>query len=201
VTVDAVAPPELTRAEVRDRIFRATVARDEGMAFAEWAEDARYGWNRDLIDQAIDWFAQTGERFSANDIRDLLPPDTPVQGLMGSRFGVAAWRRFTIAPVDNTTSLKRNTHCKPIGVYVGSAFAEPGRPLGWWAAMMNDYRAARAAWEAKRESGDPVPARFSHGAAIACYQLEDADFRAAFPPPTLRGWLEASRRPDDEASA
>lgn len=193
-------PPELTRAEVRERIFLAGLARDEGMAYAEWAEDARYGWSRDLIDQAIAWFAQTGERFSANDIRDLLPPDTPVRGLMGSRFHVAAWRRFTICPVDGTESLKVNTHRKSIGVYVGSAYAPPGRPMGWWWAMLEDYRSARAAWEAKRESGDPVPPEFAHGGLVACYQLEDPEFRAAFPAPMLRDWLEANRR-DDQVSA
>ena len=35
------------------------------------------GWNRALIDQGIDMFAQSGVPFSANMLRELLPFDLP----------------------------------------------------------------------------------------------------------------------------
>lgn len=141
VTDQVTAPPELTRAEVRDRIAVAAAARDEGMAWAEMAEDERGGWTRSLIDQAIAWFAQTGQRFSANDLRELLPDDLPVQGLMGSRFRHAANHlgliRQVVAEVryaDDSVgyipvtvpSTKENTHAKGVTVWVGVANEEPG---------------------------------------------------------------------------
>lgn len=62
--------------------------------------------------------------------------------------------------------------------------------------LVEDYRDARAAWEALRESGAQAPTSVpgvAHSEA-AIYQLEDEDFRAAFPPPTFRQWLEANAR-------
>lgn len=52
-----------------------------------------------------------------------------------------------------------------------------------------DYRAARAAWEALRESDVIVDVAGAAGADVAAYQLEDDDFARAFPPPTFREWL------------
>lgn len=113
------APPMLTRAEARDRIAAAAAARDEGMAFAEMAEDARGGWYRALVDQAIVWFALTGEPFSANTFRDLLPDDGPWRGLMGSRFTHAHKNLGIIRCVGGEASTLENTHLKDIGKWRG----------------------------------------------------------------------------------
>lgn len=40
-----------------------------------------------------------------------------------------------------------------------------------------DYRDARDAWEALRESEE-------------CMQMEDDEFAEAYPPPTLKQWME-----------
>jgi len=120
-----VAPLELTRAEVRERIARAAAERDRGMAWAEMAEDERGGWTRALVDQAIAWFAQTGDRFSANDLRELLPDDLPLRGLMGSRFQIAA-RTGVIRAVAWVPSTKENTHTKPIYKWIGAEFLDLG---------------------------------------------------------------------------
>lgn len=69
-------------------------------------------------------------------------------------------------------------------------------------AMVQEYQDARNAWEAQRESGTTVPALYADGGElVSMYQLEDADYRAAFPPPTFRTWLEghAGSRKDPDA--
>lgn len=117
----AEAPAEATEAacehvpqSVRDALKAARAARDEGIAAAENADVL--GWDRHLIDQAIDAFADTGEPFSANDLRDLLPDVR--SALMGARFLAASCRR-RIRRVGRTPSTKENTHFKPIDLWIG----------------------------------------------------------------------------------
>lgn len=57
-------------------------------------------------------------------------------------------------------------------------------------AQVDEYRAARAAWEALRESSTIVDVAGGAGAAIAAYQLEESDFRGAFPAPNFKEWLQ-----------
>lgn len=120
-----LAPPELTRAEVRGRIVAAVAERDRGMEWAQLADAERGGWYTALVDQAIAWMAQTGESFSANDIRELLPDDLPAQGLMGSRFAHARKNLGLIRWVGYATSTKKNTHAKPVGIWIGVDHEEP----------------------------------------------------------------------------
>ena len=66
---------------------------------------------------------------------------------------------------------------------------EGGHKPHWWRDLVTSvYRDQWDAWEALRESGSIIPpgaVAGASGAAISAYQLEDADFRAAYPPPTL----------------
>ena len=101
---------------VVDAIAAAIAARDEGMRQAEEAD--RSGWNKALIDQAIDAMALTRRPFSANDLRELLPSDVPTP-LIGSRFQHASRNRGVIRRVGLTTSTKKNTHGKDVGQWVG----------------------------------------------------------------------------------
>lgn len=68
--------------------------------------------------------------------------------------------------------------------------ASPGRH--WWRELVtNTYRDSRDAWEALRESAQPAPSSVPGVAhsSVAMHQLEDDDFRRAFPPPTFRDVL------------
>lgn len=97
-------------------VAAAVAARDEGMRQVE--DSDLTGWNRALLDQAIDAFALTGRPFSANDMRDLLPDDLP-SGLYGARFHHAANNRGVIRFVGYTRSTKKNTHAKAVALWVG----------------------------------------------------------------------------------
>lgn len=103
-------------ADLHSRIADCIAARDEGMRRAE--ESDRSGWNKALIDQAIDVLAATGQPFSSNDLRILLPEDLPGP-LFGARFQHAVNNRGVIRFVGQTRSTKRNTHGKAVNVYVG----------------------------------------------------------------------------------
>lgn len=107
-------------AEVHAKIADCIAARDEGMRQAEEAD--RSGWNKALIDQAIDVLAGTGEPFSANDLRVLLPDDLPGP-LFGARFQHAARNRGVIRTHGRISSDKKNTHAHEIRVWVGHAQA------------------------------------------------------------------------------
>jgi hypothetical protein len=102
--------------ELHERIAVCIAERDRGMALAE--ESDRSGWNKALIDQAIDAMADTGEQFSANDVRILLPDDVPT-ALIGNRFNHAATNRGVIRFLGYVRSTKRNTHNKQVGLWVG----------------------------------------------------------------------------------
>lgn len=107
-------------ADLHAQISECVALRNEGMAQAEEAD--RSGWNKALIDQAIDVFAATREPFSANDLRVLLPDDLPGP-LFGARFRYAANERGVIRFHGWTSSSKKNTHAHPIRVWVGRAQA------------------------------------------------------------------------------
>lgn len=104
-------------AELHGTITAAVAARDEGMRQAEEADWS--GWNKALIDQAIEAFAGSGQRFSANDLRVLLPTDVPGP-LFGARFS-AAQTQGRIRFCGYTRSTKPNTHGKPVAIWRGTA--------------------------------------------------------------------------------
>lgn len=57
--------------------------------------------------------------------------------------------------------------------------------------VIDAYQAARSAWELRRESGELVPTNVpgAAGGSIACYQLSDEEYAAAFPPPRFKDFL------------
>lgn len=61
----------------------------------------------------------------------------------------------------------------------------------WVQAAAADYRGARDAWEAARESGRPAPSSVpgAAGANVSMMQLEDADYRAHVPAPRFAEFL------------
>lgn len=69
-------------------------------------------------------------------------------------------------------------------------------------AFVEEYRDARHAWEALRESDTIVMgvAGTAH-AAIAAYQLTDEEFARAFPPPLFRDWLLSRANNSDQLPA
>lgn len=102
-------------ADLHAKLSVCIAERDAGMAQAEEAD--RSGWNKALIDQAIDVFAGTGLPFSSNDIRAVLPGDLP-GALFGARFSAALTSK-RIRFIGFTRSTKKNTHGKAVNVYVG----------------------------------------------------------------------------------
>lgn len=98
-----------------EQILEAQKARDEGMSIAQVADEERGSWDSKVIDQAIEAFAEQGRPFSMNDIRPLLPEVRP--SLIGVRFTNAS-RRGYLRRVGMTPSLKRNTHLKPVALWL-----------------------------------------------------------------------------------
>ena len=79
---------------------------------------------------------------------------------------------------------------------------------GWQRDAVTAYRDARDARQALRESGAIVPAGAvagTAGADIACYQLTDSEFAAAYPAPRLADFLrdaaDARRAPEEVTAA
>lgn len=62
------------------------------------------------------------------------------------------------------------------------------------ARLVAEYRDARDAIEALRESGSVVPASSGYGAPVAYYQLERGDFDAIAPRLTFKDWLRSHTR-------
>lgn len=63
---------------------------------------------------------------------------------------------------------------------------------GWQRDAVTAYRDARHAWEALRESGDPIPAGVvagTAGANVGAYQLTDEEFARAYPAPRFADFL------------
>jgi hypothetical protein len=100
---------------VVEAVREAIAQRDAGMLAAENADPL--GMDRDLIDKAITAFAAAGDPFSANDLRHLLP-DTVRPALWGARF-YAASTAGRIRFLGYRRSTKKNTHGKPVGLWVG----------------------------------------------------------------------------------
>lgn len=90
----------------------ALKARDEGIAQVEAAADDQ---DRAVIDQAIREVAARGVRFSANDVRPLLPAVRPA--LIGARF-LAAANRKEIRRVGYVKSTDPKTHAHPIAEWI-----------------------------------------------------------------------------------
>ncbi len=106
---------EPTAVEKREALITAARAeRDAGIAAAEDADLT--GWDRKLIDQAIEVFATDGLPFSSNTLRPLLPDVRPA--LMGARFLWAA-NQGRIRRIGFEPSTKRNTHTKPVALWIG----------------------------------------------------------------------------------
>lgn len=95
-------------------IDQARHARDVAISLAEDAD--RDGWDRKVIDQAIESFADKGVAFSSNDVRPLLPEVRPA--LIGARF-LAAARSGRIRRVGYVPSTQKTTHGHPVAQWVG----------------------------------------------------------------------------------
>lgn len=67
--------------------------------------------------------------------------------------------------------------------------------------MVGEYHDAVTHLENNRESGAIVPAAYSSGAMVAAYQLEDDEYREAYPTILFRDFLidyhRARRHPDE----
>jgi hypothetical protein len=74
-------------------------------------------WDSAVIDQAIRFFAASGRRFSANEVRPLLPEVR--RAAIGVRF-MAASRRGVIRRVGSTPSTDPGTHAHRIAVWEGT---------------------------------------------------------------------------------
>jgi len=99
----------------RDAIAAAKAARDAGMAQAEQAADPRVIL---AIDAAIAEANESGERWSANTIRDKFP--VSASGLVGARVRAATQRRpREMKHVGWTPSTLRSTRHHEIKVWVG----------------------------------------------------------------------------------
>lgn len=130
----------LAPSTVAEKIAAARAEMHAGMALAETGDQA--DWDRKLIDQAIAAFAITGEPFSANDLRDLLPDVRTT--LMGSRFYAASVRE-EIRKVGDATSTKKNTHAKPVALWIGTATTVAPAPPRSYADFLAEKVAAPAA--------------------------------------------------------
>lgn len=94
-------------------IEEARAAREAGIKQAEDADVD--GWDKKTIAQAIRAFSGTGLPFSANDLRPLLPEVR--SPLIGGCF-LGALHQGVIRKVGAETSLKKNTHCKKIALWI-----------------------------------------------------------------------------------
>lgn len=97
-------------------IQAARAERDAAIALAVDAD--RDGWDRKVIDQAIEAFAGTGRPFSANHIRDVLPEVR--RPLIGARFFAASVRGL-IREVGRVASTQRSTHAHKIALWQSTA--------------------------------------------------------------------------------
>lgn len=70
-------------------------------------------------------------------------------------------------------------------------YVRPRHAPAWVQAAAAEYRDARDAWEAGRESDRIVPTSVpgAAGSAVSCAQLEPADYAQAFPRPLFKDFL------------
>lgn len=93
----------------------AAAARDEGMANVE---NASLPHHIAAVDAEIAKFNEIGMPWSANDLRDSLPPVR--KPLVGSRVTAASMRRpLEMVKVGEIKSSLPSTHTKKVGVWLG----------------------------------------------------------------------------------
>ncbi|MDR7253746.1 hypothetical protein J2X46_002736 [Nocardioides sp. BE266] len=91
----------------------ATEARDAGMRLAEDGADPRL---KIAVDKVIAEAIASGEPFSANSIRRLMPAVR--SGLIGSRVHAAALRKEPrLVKVGEEASTLKSTHAKPVAIW------------------------------------------------------------------------------------
>lgn len=79
-------------------------------------------WDKNLIEQAVEFFGRDGRPFSMNDFRDLLPK--MAHGTAGLVFLSMVNRRpQAIVEIGKVKSTSRPTHGKDIGLYVLAQYA------------------------------------------------------------------------------
>lgn len=94
--------------------------RDQGMAQVEQNTDVRLII---MVDTVIAEFNESGNDWSANDLRSRLPVVAPA--LIGARIKAATMRRpMEMRRVDWVLSDLASTKSKPIGVYRGAKHAD-----------------------------------------------------------------------------
>ena len=103
-----------TRAEAREQVAAAYAAFEAAVVEHGPADE----WDRRVIRQAIDTYAATGEPFSSNDLRPLLPE---VRKALISRGFITAQRAGVVRKVGFTPSTLESTHGAHVAVYQGSA--------------------------------------------------------------------------------
>lgn len=100
----------------RRRAARGEQARDQALAAVEQRTDE---WTRRTVDDAIRELVRRGEPFSANTLREQLPPGIPGP-LIGARF-MAAHRAGLIRRVGDVPSTDPGTHGHRIGLWEAAA--------------------------------------------------------------------------------
>ncbi len=109
--------------ETRARVEAAWDEYDKAVQVDGQADE----WDRRCIDRVIHAFAMQGRPFSANDLRELLPPVR--KALISHRLRVAN-RDGLIRRVGKTPSTLKSTHAHEINVYAparrGPATPTPG---------------------------------------------------------------------------
>lgn len=122
----ALTTPAWAPRSVAVALARARAARDAGI---DLALEAASDWEKALVWQAIEAFAELGQPFSANNLRDLLPDvRTPMIGGQFTKASIAG----VIVRVGIVMSTDEPTHHKPIGLWLGASAAArlaEGEPL------------------------------------------------------------------------
>lgn len=98
---------------MNEQLTAGETLRDEGLA---QTRDAADDTDIAVIDQAIDALNRSGEAWSANDLRELLPHVR--QPLIGDRVRTKA-RRKEMRRVSYTPSTLPSTHAHPVSVWRG----------------------------------------------------------------------------------
>jgi hypothetical protein len=102
------------------RRLDARAERDRGLADA--LDRPAADWDRAVVDQAIRYMAETGRKFSAADLRPLLPAVSPA--VIGAAF-MAAARAGTIERVGDAHARHAEGHARRVGLWRGT----PSPPL------------------------------------------------------------------------
>lgn len=119
-------------------------ARDRGMA-AALAEPAAK-WDAQVVDQAITHLARTCDRFSANDLRELLP--AVAGSVVGARF-MAMARRGVITRIGSELSTHAAGHARRVSVWRATVSTTAREPEPGQTAEPPHSRSAREGVAAK----------------------------------------------------